>query len=154
MSEYPLLYLVSDYGATGEGRTISILITYAFPLSHDYATQPSWDNGTYHKGTLKNTSEERAKREFIEKFDEWFAIGAEVIVRTGEHAQYRLVQPSRSYFSANELIQTFGLGAWSEPVDVEVVWPSGASQSYVVKTSNRVVTLRESEVSDAQIELD
>ena len=82
------------------------------------------------------------------------AIGAEVIVRTGEHAQYRLVQPSRSYFSANELIQTFGLGAWSEPVDVEVVWPSGASQSYVVKASNRVVTLRESEVSEAQIELD
>ena len=57
------------------------------------------------------------------------AIGAEVIARTGGHAQYRLVQPSRSYFSANELTQTFGLGEWAREVEIEVVWPSGSSQS-------------------------
>lgn len=97
MSEDPLLYLVSDYSATGEGRTISILITYAFPLSHDYGTQPSWDNGTYHEGTLKNTAEERANREFTEKFGEWFAIGAEVMDRYEFFHRYGSYVPEYVY---------------------------------------------------------
>ena len=71
------------------------------------------------------------------------AIGAEVILTTGDHVQYRLVQPSRSYLSANELVQTFGLGAWDESVSVEVIWPSGRSQKHIIDEVNRLVIFNE-----------
>ncbi len=57
-------YLASDYYATGEGRTICLLITGAYPRQDDYLDD-----------TLKNSEKFRAAREFIEEFD-YFAQGA------------------------------------------------------------------------------
>jgi ribosomal protein S2 len=70
-------YLASDYYATGEGRTICLLITRAYPKKEDYEIEPQFVDGQFVPGTLKNTDKFRAAREFIEEFDEWMARGAE-----------------------------------------------------------------------------
>lgn len=72
-----LKYLICDYFATGEGRTISILITMAYPKTEDYIERPSDKNGWV--GVLNKTHSEIAKREFTEKFGEWFAIGCDEV---------------------------------------------------------------------------
>jgi hypothetical protein len=75
-------FVVSDYFATGEGRTISILITRAYPRHDDYLEQPSFDKDyNYSPGTLKTTAEERAFREFEEFFDDFTARGGVVLYR-------------------------------------------------------------------------
>jgi len=38
-------FVVCDYSATGEGRTICILITYALPRYEDYEVAPSFERG-------------------------------------------------------------------------------------------------------------
>ena len=63
-----LKFLVSDYYATGEGRTISILITRAYSRYEDYKDD-----------VCQLSSEEIALREFKTHFDEWIAIGAEFL---------------------------------------------------------------------------
>ena len=79
----PFVYVVCDYSATGEGRTVMTLITYALPWSEDYVNESYIDEtGKFHfDPTTKNTPEERALREFKEKFGDYFAIGAEVVDR-------------------------------------------------------------------------
>lgn len=79
----PNVYVVCDYSATGEGRSVMTLVTRALPHSDDYLN-PSYidENGRFHYDpTTKNTPEERALREFKEKFGDYFAIGAEVVDR-------------------------------------------------------------------------
>jgi hypothetical protein len=70
-------FLVSDYFATGEGRTTFVLITRAYPQSEDYAEDM----------TVITTRAERAEREFREEFGGYFAQGARNISRE-EFLQY------------------------------------------------------------------
>ena len=79
----PNLYVVSDYFATGEGRTVHILITRAHPRrdQDDYEVEPSFVDGKYDPGILKTTSEERAIREMKDFAGDWFGIGAELLPR-------------------------------------------------------------------------
>lgn len=67
-------FLVCDYYATGEGRTICLLITRAYAHADDY-------EGTYPDYTYKNSAKFRAAREFIEHFGGWYAQGAENLPR-------------------------------------------------------------------------
>lgn len=63
--------IVSDYCATGEGRTVCILITRAYPISADYDEN----------SVLKNTIEFRATRDFKEKFDPfWFNFAENITI--------------------------------------------------------------------------
>lgn len=71
------------------------------------------------------------------------AIGAELILTAGQHRQYRLVQPSHSYLSSSELVQTFGLGEWSDTVELQVTWPDGKQSVHTVTDLDRVVVLDE-----------
>lgn len=73
--------MVSDYYATGEGRTVSIMITSAFPLPEDYLKKPHMTETGWNSGTLKNTQQERAIREFQAKFGSWIAKGVEILDR-------------------------------------------------------------------------
>ena len=73
----PYEFVVSEYFATGEGRTTFILITRAYPLSEDYADDM----------TEINTRAERAEREFREEFGGYFASGAKNLSRE-EFLQY------------------------------------------------------------------
>jgi hypothetical protein len=75
------VFIVADYSATGEGRTISILITRAYPRQADYEQFPSYTidpdgKGTFEPGRLSNSAEFRAMREFAELFDGYTASGA------------------------------------------------------------------------------
>ena len=77
-------YVVSDYGATGEGRTISILITQPRFVDDDYKVKPFIDEDfRYYAGVLKDGHTEKVAigRQFIEQFDGFFARGAENMPR-------------------------------------------------------------------------
>lgn len=74
-------FLVADYFATGEGRTVMILITRAYPRQEDYATESKFEDGKFTPGILKkgHTPKVRAAREFSEKFDGYYLSFAENI---------------------------------------------------------------------------
>lgn len=82
-SNDPNVYVVCDYGATGEGRTVMTLVTRAYPRIDlgDYAVEPHFDKNGVNYGVEKTTPEERALREFKEIFGGYFSIGAEVVDR-------------------------------------------------------------------------
>lgn len=69
--------LVSDYYATGEGRTVCILVTKAYPREDDYLVRPHFDKEGFHKGELANTADVRAAREFLEEFGSFYTMFAE-----------------------------------------------------------------------------
>ena len=73
-------FIAADYYATGEGRTICLLITRAYPRQDDYEIVPEYikvgDKYEFHPGILKNGSAARALREFTEVFDSFIARGA------------------------------------------------------------------------------
>lgn len=99
----PNCYVVSDYTATGEGRTVMILITRARPRRGDYQIEPSFTEQGYNPGVEKNTPQIRALREFAEQFDKFYARGAEVLDRNeffhrfGNHVPeylYKMTDPN------------------------------------------------------------
>lgn len=89
-------FIVSDYAATGEGRTVSILITRAYPHVDDYATKGYVDeNGFFVSGKLKEGYSPKviAAREFIEEFGGWYAQGAENLSRVEFLKRYKHFLP-------------------------------------------------------------
>lgn len=90
-------FVISDDFATGEGRTVSLLITRAYPKDDDYeedSRNKSYrdDDGKFHfvMPTLKEgrTPRYRAAREFVEKFGGWAGRGAEFLSRDEFLAKY------------------------------------------------------------------
>jgi hypothetical protein len=79
-------YLVCDYYATGEGRTICLLITRAYPKPDDYEIPPDFvtdENGKmqYVPGILKYSQKFIAARQFGERFGSWYLQGADNLPR-------------------------------------------------------------------------
>lgn len=78
-------YIVSDNFATGEGRTVSILITRAYAGREDrdenYNLKP------------ESTPEFRAMREFIDKFGAWVATLATPITKEDLLKSYKHYLP-------------------------------------------------------------
>ena len=79
-------FLACDYFATGEGRTIMLLITRAYPKRDDYEVPPDFKKDAegklqYVPGVLKHGAKFRAAREFVEEFGGYFAQGAENLPR-------------------------------------------------------------------------
>lgn len=76
-------FVAADYYATGEGRTISLLITRAYPRKEDYEVEPEWifteGKSQYNPGVLKHGPGFRALREFAEVFDGFIARGAQLL---------------------------------------------------------------------------
>ena len=56
-------------------------------------------------------------------------IGAVVVVRTGERARRRQVQPAWSYAASNDPRLHFGLGTVGSVDEVTVIWPDGRRQT-------------------------
>jgi len=75
MSEELYQFMACDYYATGEGRTVSLLITRAYPHTDDYEDVMT--------GNLKpgHTAKVRAAREFRDAFGGWYLQGAENLSR-------------------------------------------------------------------------
>jgi hypothetical protein len=70
------------------------------------------------------------------------AIGARVLVRYGGKVQAQSVTSQSSYLSANDPRLHFGLGAVLI-ADVEIHWPSGATETYPGLAAGQLVTIRE-----------
>lgn len=83
MNEELYQFLACDYYATGEGRTICLLITRAYPRVEDYETPSKFENGVYTPPTFKpgHSFKVIAAREFIEEFGGYYAQGAENLPR-------------------------------------------------------------------------
>lgn len=79
-------FLAADYYATGEGRTVSVLITRAYPRASDY-------EDTF-GGKLKKTPKEIAEREFVEEFGSYIAQGAEHLSRKDFYHKYGKYLPA------------------------------------------------------------
>lgn len=76
-------FLACDYYATGEGRTVCLLITRAYPHTDDYETPSKFEDGVYTPPVMKSghTPKVRAAREFAENFGGWYLQGAENLPR-------------------------------------------------------------------------
>jgi enediyne biosynthesis protein E4 len=70
------------------------------------------------------------------------AIGSRVLVRYGGKAQAQCVTSQCSFLSANDPRLHFGLGQ-TTMADIEVHWPSGASESFSKIGADRLVTIKE-----------
>lgn len=79
-------FLVCDYFATGEGRTICLMITRAYPKQDDYEVPPDFKEDVegklvYVPGVLKHSQKLIAAREFGERFGSRLLQGAENLPR-------------------------------------------------------------------------
>lgn len=92
MNEELYQFLACDYFATGEGRTIMLLITRAYPHADDYETPGDYNLETkvYTPPVMKkgHTPKLIAAREFIEEFGGYYARGAENLPRDEFIAKY------------------------------------------------------------------
>lgn len=95
MSADPYVFLAIDYFATGEGRSIFLLVTRAYPRREDYEVDPKWDAETgYIPGVLKSTPTDIALRELREKgVDPYFMHGVEELKREEFLTKYQNVLP-------------------------------------------------------------
>lgn len=79
-------YIFSDYAGTGEGRTMCVLITRAYPKQTDYEVQPDFVTDETGKmvhvpGKLKYSQKFIAAREFKERFGDFYIHFAENLSR-------------------------------------------------------------------------
>lgn len=78
-------FLACDYYATGEGRTVMLLITRAYPRTDDY------EDVKIMPPKVKKSAKFRAAREFAEEFGGYFLQGAvnlpreEFLTKFGHH---------------------------------------------------------------------
>lgn len=91
------VYVVCDYAATGEGRSVMTLITRARCKYDDYEIPPHFGDEGWNPGVEKNTPEERALLEFKEKFGDYYAIGATILDRFEFFHQYGQHVPEYLY---------------------------------------------------------
>jgi len=71
------------------------------------------------------------------------AIGARVRVTAGSRTQIRDIKAGSSYLSQNDLRAHFGLGAAAAADRIEVMWPSGRTESVAGVAANQIVTIEE-----------
>src|SRR6056300_1375154 len=74
-------FIAAEYFATGEGNTVMLLITRAYPQGDDYETQGEIVDGKFVPGTLKNGAKFRAAREFVNEYGGYYAQCAENLSR-------------------------------------------------------------------------
>lgn len=70
-------------------------------------------------------------------------LGTIVRVTNAAGTQTQVVHSGSSYASQSDLALTFGVGADSAPVAVEVVWPSGTRQTFAAVPVNQTLTVDE-----------
>lgn len=90
------MFAVSDYYATGEGQTTSILITQACPhFGRDYEIEPSWDTeiGKYFPGKLKHSKAQITILEFIDRFGEYLSQCIEILSKEDFEKKYGYLIP-------------------------------------------------------------
>lgn len=105
-------FVVCDYFATGEGRTICVLITYINPREADYEIKPSYGYTRDGKlqlnpGTLKTSENDILYRDFKEIFGDYLAIGAEYLDKDAFINRFGRFVPEFVIKSINEPMGNF-----------------------------------------------
>lgn len=72
----------------------------------------------------------------------WSAIGAQARIFLGDHTLTRQVEAGTGEGNQNDLALHFGLGAYDQPVKVEILWPGGRRQVLEGLPVDRVVAVR------------
>lgn len=72
-------YAAIDYSATGEGRTVFLMITRANPRPDDWKERPSSENGW--EGTLATSKEKIVERDMSERINPYYMIGVQHYTR-------------------------------------------------------------------------
>jgi enediyne biosynthesis protein E4 len=72
------------------------------------------------------------------------AIGSRVLVRYGGKVQAQCSTSQSSFLSSNDPRLHFGLGA-ATTADIEIRWPTGASETHAGVAADQLVTIREGE---------
>jgi hypothetical protein len=70
-------------------------------------------------------------------------LGALVTVRSGNDKQTEMLRSGSSYLSSSELILTFGLGQKTQADEIQIVWPSGATEKMSKVAAGQTVTIKE-----------
>jgi hypothetical protein len=70
------------------------------------------------------------------------AIGARVLVHSGNRTEAQAVVSQSSFYSSNDPRLHFGLGA-TATVDIDICWPSGTVEKLRGVATNRLITVRE-----------
>ncbi len=79
-------------------------------------------------------------------------IGATVIVTAGGHRQAQVVDGGSGQAGQHDLDLSFGLGAHSDSVDVEVIWPCGQTQyARVTADSYHTISMTRPVVDDSSV---
>jgi hypothetical protein len=71
------------------------------------------------------------------------AVGARIRLTSGSRTQIRDIKAGSSYLSQNDLRAHFGLGAAERADGIEVVWPSGKTETIGATTANEIITIEE-----------
>ena len=69
------------------------------------------------------------------------AIGAQVKIQLGARTLVRQVGGWAGEGNQNALVLHFGLGAWGDPVDLEVFWPNGATETVSSVAVDQIITI-------------
>jgi hypothetical protein len=70
-------------------------------------------------------------------------IGAVISVRSGNDRQTEMLRSGSSYLSSSELVLTFGIGQKSQADEIQIVWPSGATEKVNNVAAGQTLTIRE-----------
>jgi hypothetical protein len=112
---------------------LDIMLGYKFGpnqlLRNDYLTGNHWIKVKL-EGTVSNRD----------------AIGARVVVRTGEIEQLREVQTGVGYWSQHSLVQHIGIGEHEVIDEVRIRWPSGTEQVIQFPEVDQTLTVVEADV--------
>lgn len=76
------------------------------------------------------------------------AIGARIRLVADGSVQIRQVGAQSSYCSQNSLIEHFGVGQGKKVDTLEIIWPSGNTQSFTSLPSNKTIRITEGETPD------
>ena len=71
------------------------------------------------------------------------AIGARLVLITGERRQMREIQSGSSYLGQNDLRAHFGLGRAEQAERLEIRWPDGSKEIVENLVANQLVTIRQ-----------
>ena len=71
------------------------------------------------------------------------AVAARVRLRAAAHLQTQEISSQSSYYSHNDSRLHFGLGANTKADQIEIRWPSGATETIKDIAANRIVTIKE-----------
>ncbi len=100
-------------------------------LRNEYSNEQSRGTNNWLKVKLIGTKSNRS------------AIGARVLVKSGSHLQTQEVTSQSSYYSHNDLRLHFGLGTSPKPVQIEIRWPAGQTETVKDIAVNQIVMIKE-----------